>query len=313
MTASAQAGVGEAADPASFQRALGTLHTASLSSGPLRYRDHGSGVPVVFLAGLVLASGFWRRVVPALAQPIRAIVPDLPLGAHTIAMRPDADLSPAAIAALVPELLDTLGIGEAVIVGNDTGGVIAKLLATRHPERVSGLVLTPCECFENFLPPLYRYLQVLARVPGALWPLVQSMRFAPIRRLPIAFGRLTKRPLDKQAYDSFLTPGRIDSGVRRDTAKMLRAISRRYTVQADAELARFDRPALIAWANEDRVFPYRHAEALAETLPNARLISVADTYTYIPEDQPLVLAGHIDRFVGTTPRFAIPAAGFPTH
>jgi pimeloyl-ACP methyl ester carboxylesterase len=213
----------DVADPDSFERALGPLRTASLSSGSLRYRDHGSGVPVVFLAGLVLASGFWRRVVPALTQPVRAIVPDLPLGAHTISMRSDADLSPTGIADLIPELLDTLDLSEAVIVGNDTGGAIAKLLATRHPERVSALVLTPCECFENFLPPIYRYLQVLAHVPGALWPLVQSMRLTSIRRLPIAFGWLTKQPLDRHAYDSFLTPGLTNRGVRRDTAKVLRA------------------------------------------------------------------------------------------
>jgi pimeloyl-ACP methyl ester carboxylesterase len=291
----------EVVDPDPFRQALGPLHTVSLPSGPLRYRDHGSGVPVVFLAGLVLASGFWRRVVPALTQPIRAIVPDLPLGAHTIPMRRDADLSPTAIADLVPQLLDTLGIGEAVIVGNDTGGAIAKLLATRHPERIGALVLTPCECFENFLPPIYRYLQVLAHVPGALWPLVQTMRFAPIRRLPIAFGWLTKQPLDKLAYDSYLTPGLTSRGVRRDTARVLRAISSRYTIQADAALARFERPTLIAWASEDRVFPYRHAEALAGILPDVELVPVEDSYTYIPEDQPLVLAGHVDRFIARIP------------
>jgi pimeloyl-ACP methyl ester carboxylesterase len=296
----AQASMSDPADPDSFQRALGPLRTASLSSGSLRYRDHGSGVPVVFLAGLVLASGFWRRVVPAITQPIRAIVPDLPLGAHTIPMRRDADLSPTAIADLIPELLDALEINEAIVVGNDTGGAIAKLLATRHPERISALVLTPCECFENFLPPIYRYLQVLAHVPGALWPLVQSMRLTPVRRLPIAFGWLTKQPLDRLAYDSFLTPGLTSRGVRHDTAKVLRAISTRYTIQADAALERFERPTLIAWASEDRVFPYSHAEALAEILPEAELVAVADSYTYIPEDQPLVLAGHIDRFIART-------------
>jgi pimeloyl-ACP methyl ester carboxylesterase len=287
----------DVADPDESEAVRSGPSARSNESGSLRYRDHGSGVPVVFLAGLVLASGFWRRVVPALTQPVRAIVPDLPLGAHTISMRSDADLSPTGIADLIPELLDTLDLSEAVIVGNDTGGAIAKLLATRHPERVSALVLTPCECFENFLPPIYRYLQVLAHVPGALWPLVQSMRLTSIRRLPIAFGWLTKQPLDRHAYDSFLTPGLTNRGVRRDTAKVLRAIRRRYTIQADAALARFERPTLIAWATEDRVFPYRHAEALAELLPNAKLIPVTDSYTYIPEDQPLVLAEHIDQFI----------------
>ena len=280
-----------------FEAALGPLHTAQLSAGALRYRDRGHGVPVVFLAGLVLSSGFWRRLVPALTQPIRAIVPDLPLGAHTVPLRRDADLSAPAIADLVAELLDALDLKEAVIVGNDTGGAVAKLLATRHPERVSALVLTPCECFENFLPPVYRYLQVLAHIPGATWPLSQSMRLSYVRRLPIAYGWLTKQPLDKRAYDSYLAPGQTNRGVRRDTAKVLRAIRRRYTLQADAALASFERPTLIAWASEDRVFPYRHAEALAQTLPHAELVPIADSYTYVPEDQPLVLAGHIDNFL----------------
>ena len=280
-----------------FAAVLSPLRTLQLSAGTLRYRDFGDGTPVVFLAGLALSSGFWRRLVPALTPALRAIVPNLPLGAHTVPMRPDADLSPPAIADLVVELLDSLNLKEAVIVGNDTGGVIAKLVATRHPERVRALVLTPCECFENFLPPLYRYLQILAHIPGATWPLSQSLRLTPLRRLPIAYGWLTKRKLDKAAYDSYLKPAQTNRGVRRDSAKVLRAIRRRYTLQADAELAHFQAPTLIAWANEDRVFPYKHAERLAQTLPNAQLIPIADSYTYIPEDQPLLLARHIDDFL----------------
>jgi pimeloyl-ACP methyl ester carboxylesterase len=292
-----------------FSPALGALHTASLSAGELRYRDHGQGTPVVFLAGLVLPSGFWREVVPALTQPIRAIVPDLPLGAHTAPMRADADLSPPAIAEIVVELLDELHIEKAVVVGNDTGGAIAKLLATRHPERVGALVLTPCECFENFLPPIYRYLQVLAHLPGATWLLVQSLRFSFVRRLPIAFGRLTKRPLDNEVYDSFLTPLMDSHGVRRDAAKVFRAIRRRYTLQADAALAGFKPPTLIAWASEDRVFPYSHAQRLAQILPNAQLIPIAGSYTYVPEDQPLLLAGLIDEFLA---RLRLPTSALAT-
>ncbi len=46
------------------------------------------------------------------------------------------------------------------------------------------------------------------------------------------------------------------------------------------------------------MFPYRHAERLVEILPNAELVSIADSYTYLPEDQPLVLARLIDGFIG---------------
>ena len=135
-------------------------------------------------------------------------------------MHPDADLSPVGIADLTCEFLDALGVDEAVIVGNDTGGVIAKLLCTRHPQRASALVLTSCESFENFLPPLYRYLQVLPYLPGAMPAALAGDAPGVSRRLPIAFGwRTTRRPLEKPIYDAYLTPGRVHRGVRRDAGK----------------------------------------------------------------------------------------------
>jgi pimeloyl-ACP methyl ester carboxylesterase len=47
----------------------------------------------------------------------------------------------------------------------------------------------------------------------------------------------------------------------------------------------FDKPVLLAWAAEDRVFPLAHAERYATAL-GADLRTIADAYTYTAEDQP---------------------------
>ena len=69
---------------------------------------------------------------------------------------------------------------------------------------------------------------------------------------------------------------------------MLRAI--RPDLLRDLDLTRFDRPALIVWATEDRVMPPEHGRRLAELLPGGRLVEVEDSYTLIPLDQPARVA-----------------------
>jgi pimeloyl-ACP methyl ester carboxylesterase len=109
--------------------------------------------------------------------------------------------------------------------------------------------------------------------------------------------RATKRPVEGDAVDSYVLPGLRDSAVRRDARKLLAAADKRYTIQAGERLSRFARPALIAWSREDKFFPPRYAERLAEALPNVQLEWVDDAYTFSPEDQPGRLAELVEAFV----------------
>src|SRR4051795_8113141 len=65
-------------------------------------------------------------------------------------MEPDADLSPPALAGLIDEFLASLDLDDVILVGNDTGGALAQMLAARGPERVGMLVLTPSDAFRNW-------------------------------------------------------------------------------------------------------------------------------------------------------------------
>ncbi len=81
-----------------------------LSSGTIRYRDVGHCPTVVFVHGLLVDGSLWRKVVPPLQDQIRCIVPDWPLGSHTIPMKPTADLTPTGVAALIGEFLKALDL-----------------------------------------------------------------------------------------------------------------------------------------------------------------------------------------------------------
>jgi pimeloyl-ACP methyl ester carboxylesterase len=262
-----------------------------LGVGTIEYGDTGgAGRPMVLLHGLLMDETLWDGVVADLAREFRVITPTLPLGAHRRPVRPDADLSLAGLAGTVRELLAGLDLTDAVLVGNDTGGAIAQLAA---PEpRVGALVLVSCEAFDNLPPGLTgRTIAALGKLPAGLFrAFMQQMRLRPARRLPIAFGWLTRR--GDQVTRGWMRPILAQPAIARDAVRVLRAAfaDRAVLERAAEELKGFDRPALVIWAARDRVMPVEHGRRLAELLPQGRLVEVEDTYTLIPLDQPRRLA-----------------------
>jgi pimeloyl-ACP methyl ester carboxylesterase len=270
-----------------------------LSAGTIEYVDTGGdGPPVVLLAGLMMDASLWEDVIAELAPTHRCIAPTLPLGAHRQAMRDHADLSPRGLARLVSELLDRLDLHDVTLVGNDTGGALVQLVADDGDARVGRIALVSCDAFDNFPPGLTGKTLVLT---GKLSPtmfglFMQQMRLKPLRRLPIAFGWLTKR--GDAATARWMKPVLQQPAIRRDTVQVLRSISaeRKLMLEAAECLPTFDRPALVVWAQQDRVMPPEHGRRLAELLPQGRLVEVADSYTLLPLDQPARLAQAIREF-----------------
>ena len=284
--------------------ALGEHRTLDLPGGRLRVHEVGRGQPIVFVHGLLVNANLWRKVVERLAPDFRCVVLDLPLGSHIEPAGPHADLSPPGLARFVTEALEALELEDVTLVGNDTGGALCQIAVTTDPGRVGRLVLTSCDYKDNFPPALFRPLLRLVRLPGATQAILASLRPRAPRRLPLAFGWLTKRPIDRDAEDSYIFPSLVDPAVRGELRRALPQIHPRHTRTAAERLPGFDRPALIAWAKEDRFFPTRHAEELAAILPNARLEWIDDSYTFSAEDQPARLAELIAGFVREPARAA---------
>jgi pimeloyl-ACP methyl ester carboxylesterase len=261
------------------------MNEVRLPQGPIRYREAGNGEPIVLVHGLLTNAELWREVIPRLAADFRVIAPDWPLGSHQIPLNDGVDLSPPGLAQIIADFLAELDLEGVTLVGNDTGGAICQLVATRHPERLARLVLTPCDAYENFLPPAFRPLQALARIPGGVFAVLNSLRAAPARRAPLAYGWVTKRA-DNALTRGWIDPALSNRAIRREVASVLTGISNRYTLEAAEHFSAFQKPVLIAWAPEDRFFKLSYGERLAEAFPNSRMEHIDDSYTFVPIDQP---------------------------
>jgi pimeloyl-ACP methyl ester carboxylesterase len=274
----------------------------ALSAGTIDYRDTGGDGPViVLLHGLLMDASLWDDVMGELAVDHRVLAPTLPLGAHRHPMNANADLPLPAIARLVEEFLDKLDLHDVTLVGNDTGGAIVQLLAADGAARIGRIVLASCDAFDNFPPGLTgKTLVLTGKLPPAMFGLfMQQMRLRPVRRLPLAFGWLTKR--GDEATARWMKPVIHDPAIRRDAVRVLRAIAAEPQLLVDVamRLPEFDRPALVVWASEDRVMPPEHGRRLADLLPQGRLVEISDSYTLLPLDQPAELAQAILEFVAT--------------
>lgn len=284
-----------------------------LSAGTIRYRDDGpaDGPVLVFVHGFLVDGRLWRNVTAETSKWARCIRPDLPLGSHVQAMDDDADLSLRGVAGLVAELLEKLDLRDVTIVGNDTGGAISQVVATEHGERVGGLVLTSCDAFDNCPPKMFKPLVAAARGPRSVLALLGGMRSAAMRRAPFAYGWLAKRGIPDEVTAAWVEPALGDARIRRDIARFCRGMDAGVTLDAAAKLAAFDKPALIAWAADDRFFPPDHARRLAEIIPGARLELIEDCWSFVPEDQPGTLAGLLADFAGSQAAGKVPAATAP--
>jgi pimeloyl-ACP methyl ester carboxylesterase len=275
------------------------MNQIELSAGTIDYEDTGGDGPVVVLLhGLLMDASLWDAPIAELSAEYRCVAPTLPLGAHRHSMHADADLSLPGTARLMTELLDRLDLQDVTLVGNDTGGALVQLIMCNGAARVGRVVLVSCEAFDNLPPGLTgRTLALAGKLSPRMFGLfMQQMRLRMLRRLPIAFGWLTKR--GDAATSRWVEPVTTQPEIRRDAVRILRAAMADTHLLLDAaeRLPTFDRPALVVWASEDRVMPPEHGRRLVELLPHARLVEIDDSYTLIPLDQPAKLARAIREF-----------------
>lgn len=291
----------------SISAVLGERRTAETPAGTIEYRESGSGPPVVFVHGVGVNGDLWRGVAPRLAGEYRCIVPDLPFGAHSHPLHEHADMSLPGLAGIVADFIGALDLDDVAIVANDTGGAVAQWLVGHRPERLAKLVLTSCDAFEKFPPTPQRYLEVAARSAPLLWLVARTVRFKFVQRLPTAYGWTTRQPIDPAVMRSYTGPVRTNAGVRRDLRRLLLAVDTCFTYEAAESLRGFDKPALVLWADDDKLFPREHGIRLAELLPQGRFDTIADSRTFIPEEQPERLAAIVREFLAE--REPAPAAG----
>jgi pimeloyl-ACP methyl ester carboxylesterase len=278
-----------------FYRSMATdTQEVRIPQGTIRYREAGSGPPIVFVHGYLVDRRLWDGVVDALSDRFRCIAPTWPMGAHHTAMAPDADLSPPGIATIIEGLLEALGLEDVTLVGNDSGGAMCQVLVARRPARVARLVLTNCDTHENFPPGIFKALPPLAKLPGGVTMLALPFRLPAIARG--AFRPFAKTKPPAGLVESWARSGTTDKAVRRDLGKVTRGMDKRHTLAAAASLQGSEFPLLLAWAPGDRFFPISYAERLGSEIGGAKLVEIPDAATFVPLDQPTRVAAEIADF-----------------
>jgi pimeloyl-ACP methyl ester carboxylesterase len=268
-----------------------------LPAGKIRYREAGEGKPVVFVHGYLVDGRLWDGVVDRLSDRFRCLAPDWPIGAQQVAMKPDADLSPYGIAAIIASFLEALDLDDVTIVGNDSGGAMSQVLVTRHPERIGRLVLTNCDTHTNFPPGPFKAMPPIAGLPGGMAVLAAPFRIPALARA--AFKPFSKKPIPAELVASWMDPALRDPDVKRDVKKVTVGMNKRYTLEAAEKLRDSKLPILLTWAPGDRVFPMKYAQRLAADTPNARIVEIPDSATFVPLDQPQRLADEIAGFAAS--------------
>ena len=284
-----------------------------LSAGTIEYEDTGGDGPaIVFSHGLFMDGSQWRHVVadlrcrlPLCAAHAAARLPSPPDASRR---RPLDARHRRRSSASCCERLDLRGVTLAM---NDWGGP-QLLVGSRYEQRIARLVICSCEAFDNVPPKgTAKALPYIARLPGGIAAVVFPFRFDRLRRLPVTYGALSRRPVPREVMDRWFGPAIAQRAVRRDVAKYVRssAQGRRDLLAAADALRAFEGPALIAWASENRMMPREHGRRLAELLPHGRLVEIPDSYTLITEDQPAQLVACMREFLrDTQPQLVPPTA-----
>lgn len=268
-----------------------------LSAGPIEYLDSGDGPPLVFLHGAMKDARVWREVVPLLEPRYRCIRPTMPLGAHRLPMRSNADLTVAGLARLTGEFLTALDLHDVTLIQNHWGAAQV-MLAEGQDKRLGRLVLCACEAFDNYPPGRPgRLFARITRLPGALDLMGTLLRSSRIRARMAAADVTARHPLPADLADEWLERF-TDRAIRRDLATVLRdTYSKSDLARWAAAPESFPGPVLVVWAAADRLMPGDDGPRLAATFPSAEFIEIADSATCLPLDQPEALTTAIQNFL----------------
>jgi len=264
----------------------------------VHWRREGSGPAVVFLHGFPLSGQTWDKVILPLRDHFTCYTPDL-IGLGQSHSRAPHDYSSPGQARSFQGLLSELGVDSYALVGNDTGGWIARELALIDAHRVSSLILTNTE-IPGHRPPWIPMYQALAHVPGFGSVIQQLLKSSTFRRSPLVFGGCfyDLAHLEGDFHRLFVEP-LMTSGTRIAGAmQFLRQMKFARLDEFRTLHQQLTIPTLFIWGANDPTFPEPLARVMVSQFPNAvGFDEVEKAKVFVYEEHPEQVAGLIDRFL----------------
>jgi pimeloyl-ACP methyl ester carboxylesterase len=264
-----------------------TRRTVETASGRINYLECGTGPVALFVHGVLLNAHLWRHQLAGLSDIRRCLAPDL-LAHGDTEIAPDRDVSVNANADMLVQFLDALGVEQVDVVGNDSGGGIAQILAARHPERIRSLTLTNCDAHDNWPPEAFTPFLQMAAAGGLRATLEAMLADKNVYRSPQALGPAYEHPeqVRDEEIETYLRPFVRSEQRTRDFQRFLGAFDNKYTVAIEERLKTLHAPTLIVWGTDDVYFDVKWSHWLARTIPGTtRRVELEGARIFFPEER----------------------------
>jgi pimeloyl-ACP methyl ester carboxylesterase len=240
-------------------------HRIATPFGDIAYAEAGSGPIALFIHGVFLNADLWWRQLTALGDIRRCIAVDL-LAHGASPCPPPGSFTMATQADMVLAFLDALGADSADLVGNDTGGAIAQLVAVKAPHRVRSLTLTNGDVHDNWPPPAFAPVREMATA-GVLAAALPALATDPaLARSSLATGFEHPDDLPDEYLAGLFAPF-TDPAKASALQDYIAAMDPGVTVAIRDDLARLHAPTLVVWGTGDEFFAGSWARWLEELIP----------------------------------------------
>ena len=249
--------------------------TATVSGIPMRWEEHGQGLPVVLVHGIPTSPALWRHVAPqvrgrALAWEMVGYGQSAPTGV-------DRDIAVGRQADYLLVWLDEIGVRQAVFAGHDLGGGVVHIAAVRAPERCLGLMLTNAVGYDSWPIPSVNAMRASAS-------LVEHLP-DPLFRL--AFASLIRRGHDDPRCAAESLGIHWANYAEHEGAatmvRQVRSLDVRDTLAVRGPLRRLQIPARVVWGAADQFQKVHYGERFARDL-GTELRRIEGGKHWTPED-----------------------------
>ncbi len=243
-------------------------------------RDEGQRddpAPLALLHGTSASLHTWEAMVDELKPQRRVISLDLP-GFGLTSPFPDGDYSTGHYLEFLAEVLDHLGIGRAVLVGNSFGGQLAWEMAVEQPQRVEQLVLINAAGYprqSTSVPIGFRLAGIPALAPLMANVLPRRLIESSTRNVYGDPDRVTPELVDRY-YELTLREGNREA--LRERLKQMSVESRH------KQIASIQAPTLIIWGGRDGLIPPFNARRFHEDIANSQLV-MFDDLGHVPQEE----------------------------
>lgn len=249
-----------------------------LSGTPLHYRIFGEGPAVLFLHGWPLSGVTYRHLIEALRPQFRCYVPDLP-GAGATPWSPHITETIHGYTDLMRSFVDQLQLENLAIIGHDSGGGVARLLAAQLGSRVTSVILQNTEV-PGHVPAFVRMLSLAAKSGAAGGVLGRLVKYRQFRRSALGFGNCfgNRDYIEGEFYEACVKP--LETELSGHTAALAH-IDLAWTGVLPEAHAKIEAPVHLFWGEkDDAFFPLDQARAMVsqfrkhgefKVIPNAKL------------------------------------------